>query len=128
MVNLRAKMYEMWPRSKIIEIEQKLLILRELGNAYTKRSVEKAVNVLKNPEQKKIMGNFHKTYVKTICELLLGEPSGEFGIVGHGDVKINNFLFQYVDDDVTYDIDTVLNVSFDLNSFFRFYRSNKFNQ
>lgn len=97
-------------------------------NAYTKRSVEKAVNVLKNPEHKKIRENFQKTYVKTISELLVGEPSEEYGIVGHGDVCINNFLFQYVDDDMDYGINTVLNISFDLNSFFRFYRSNKFNQ
>lgn len=31
---LRAKMYEMWTRSKVIEIEQKLLILRELGKLH----------------------------------------------------------------------------------------------
>lgn len=135
MEDLRAKKYEMWPREKVIKLEQELLIVRELGklhaisfamkdqrpnefeqykqmkdpfnkillhgklNMFTKRSVEKAIVVLKNPEHKKFMENFHKTYVETVSELLTGESSEEFGIFAHGDSWVNNFLFQYADDD-----------------------------
>lgn len=65
--------------------------------SFSNKSIERAANVLKNPNHKKMMENFRKTYAQTIEEFLLGESSREFGIVAHGDCWNNNLLFQYND-------------------------------
>lgn len=65
---------------------------------FIKKSVEKSVNVLKNPVHKKFMSNFQKTYRELMADHKCNE---EFCIVGHGDCWINNTMFQYIGNDVS---------------------------
>lgn len=69
--------------------------------SFMNRSIDRAADVLKNPVHKKMMQNFRNTYIDNVDEILNGESSKEFAIVGHGDCWNNNFLFQYADDNVS---------------------------
>lgn len=77
------------------------LVLHGKMRSFMNKSIERAANVLKNPEHKKLMLNFRKTYVETIDDFLAGPLSKEFGVINHGDCWNNNFLYQYSDDNVS---------------------------
>lgn len=66
-----------------------------------KKSLESAAKALNNPEHKEFMQHFLETYPQTYDDLLIGEISKEFAVIGHGDLWNNNLLFQYADDDVS---------------------------
>lgn len=137
MEDLRARRFEMWPKDKVISLDQELMILRELAKfhavsfamkdqrpaefeelkpnndpfleigirgtlrSFLNRIMERAANVLENPEHKRFMMNFCDTYANRIEELLTGKSSKELAIVGHGDCWSNNFLFQYDENNVS---------------------------
>lgn len=77
------------------------LVLHGKMRSFMNKSIERAANVLKNPEHKKLMLNFRKTYVETIDDFLAGPLSKEYGVINHGDCWNNNFLYQYSDDNVS---------------------------
>lgn len=78
------------------------IILHSKMRSFMNKSIERAANALNNPEHKKLMMNFRKTYVETIDDFLDGPLSKEFGVVNHGDCWNNNFLYQYTDDNVSF--------------------------
>lgn len=77
------------------------MVLHGKMRSFMNKSIERAANVLKNPEHKKLMLNFRKTYVETIDDFLAGPLSKEYGVINHGDCWNNNFLYQYSDDNVS---------------------------
>lgn len=76
------------------------LCVRGKFKSFTNGAIERAIKVLNNSEHRKLMENFRKTYATTIEEILVGESSKEFGVIGHGDCWNNNLLFQHADTDV----------------------------
>lgn len=77
------------------------LLFRGKLRSFMNRTVERAAEVLKNPDHKKYMENFRKTYVEIVDEYLTGASSKEFANIGHGDCWNNNFLFKHDDKDVS---------------------------
>lgn len=69
-------------------------------SAFMNQSIDRAAEVLKNPEHKKLMQDFRNTFVDTYDEFLFGPSSNEFAIITHGDCWNNNFLFKYAETDV----------------------------
>ncbi|XP_055304313.1 uncharacterized protein LOC129569492, partial [Sitodiplosis mosellana] len=66
--------------------------------SFNNKSIERAANVLKRQEHKKLMLDFLHTFGDTIKEFLCGASSREFGVIGHGDCWNNNFMFSYFDE------------------------------
>lgn len=69
---------------------------------FFEKSLEKTVNAVKNPKHKQIIQDLHKTYVETMEELMNEQSVTEFAVLNHGDCCNNNFLFQYNDDQVSF--------------------------
>lgn len=76
------------------------IVLTGKMRKFNNKSIERAANVLKNPQHKQIMHDFLQTFEKTINEFLCGESRKEFGVIGHGDCWNNNCMFNYYDDQV----------------------------
>ena len=70
--------------------------------SFNNKSIERAANVLKRQEHKKLMMDFLQTFGDTIEEFLCGASSHEFGVIGHGDCWNNNFMFSYSDEQVSF--------------------------
>lgn len=87
-------------RKKLQDHYVELCILGKF-KSFSNKSIERAANALTNPEHKKLMENFRHTYSQTMADFLLGDSSQEYGIIGHGDLWIDNLLFQYADSEVS---------------------------
>lgn len=71
--------------------------------SFNNKSIERAANVLKRHEHKQLMLHFLQTFGDTIKEFLCGASSHEFGVIGHGDCWNNNFMFNYFDEQVSFE-------------------------
>lgn len=70
------------------------LVFRGKANAYMTETIERVIGALENPRHKEIMQYFRQTYMERVDELLNGESSKEFAVIGHGDCWNNNIMFQ----------------------------------
>lgn len=61
-------------------------------------AIEMAINVLEEDEHKNVIKQFRNNYLDTWKK---EKANGKFGVVGHGDCWINNFLFQYTENVIT---------------------------
>lgn len=68
---------------------------------FVKKTIDRAIDALEQPEHKRIMQHFRKTYIQRIDTLKNDEHCNEFGVMTHGDCWNNNFLFQYSNDNVS---------------------------
>lgn len=62
--------------------------------------LERAVKVLRNVEHKRVVDKFQHNYLETYKSFFDVKRYAKFGIIGHGDCWVNNFLYQY-DDEVS---------------------------
>lgn len=63
-------------------------------NVYMTETIERVISRLENQKHKGIMQHFQRSFIERIDELLNGESSMEFAVIGHGDCWNNNMLFR----------------------------------
>lgn len=85
------------------------LVFRGKANAYMTETIDRVIGALANPKHIEIMQHFRQTYIERIDELLNGESSKEFAVIGHGDCWNNNIM---TDQSVIVWFDTFLNSIF----------------
>lgn len=111
---------------QLLDVSFEVIINGSLKSCFHKL-IDRAIEVLENNDHKKLMTDFRGKFAQRMEHLLLGAPSTELGVVRHGDVWNNNFLFKYSDGSVSIDICSEIffqinKISLDLNVFvlFRF--------
>lgn len=73
-----------------------LPILEKSMNGTFEYSIECAMEVVKDPENRKLISNVRKNYRRILKDCLVENAgSFSFGVVTHGDCWTNNLLFQY---------------------------------
>lgn len=70
-------------------------------SSFMVRTIERTADALNDPDHKKLMLNFKKTFVPMLENCFSMESCDQFGVIGHGDCWNNNFLFQYSDENVS---------------------------
>lgn len=76
------------------------VFLNAKWSSYMDRTIERASDALINPEHKKMMIDFKKSYKQLLEGYCSHSICDRFGVVGHGDCWNNNFLFQYCGENV----------------------------
>lgn len=76
------------------------IVLNGKLSSFMDRTIERASDALINPEHKKLMNDFKKSYKQMLEGYFSHSFCDRFGVVGHGDCWNNNFLFQYCGEDV----------------------------
>lgn len=83
------------------EFKQLKDTFKELGlAAFNYESINRAAKAMRDPFHKRILENFRETYSVTLEKCFSQRTSERFGVIGHGDPWINNFLFRYSDEQV----------------------------
>lgn len=65
-------------------------MLQMLNSAF-----DRAIKVLTNEKHVRVMETVKESALPSIIQFLAPEASGEYGVIGHGDVWTNNILFQH---------------------------------
>lgn len=71
------------------------LVFKGKANAYMTETIDRVIGALKNRKYKELMQHFRQTYIERVDELMNGESSKEFAVIGHGDCWNNNIMFQF---------------------------------
>lgn len=69
---------------------------------FVKQSLERAAEVIENPEYRKIVQSFANSFFMAYDDCITAPHSKEFAIITHGDCWNNNFLFKYTDSNVSF--------------------------